>query len=189
MYSITLVISAINFHSPHGSPPNNKSLVKMHIAVGRRKWPKFWYAFSVQLELQLCGLAASHALDQGLELMLAYLRSIWRMEGVSHKTFMAIVSSLMCWWFSVGKIGSMAEGVNRTLPVYKVALSGRSDVGKTSIFRRIRGDGFLDDTTKFRHLPDDTIKVRVRDKTVKVRNWRKILHNSSLRQKNSLWLI
>lgn len=80
----------------------------------------------------------------------------------------------------------MAEGVNRTLPVYKVALSGRSDVGKTSIFRRIRGDGFLDDTTKFRHLPDDTIKVKVRDKTVKVRNWRKILHNSSLRQKNSL---
>ena len=67
----------------------------------------------------------------------------------------------------------MAEGVSRTLPVYKVALSGRSDVGKTSIFRRIRGDGFLDDTTKFPHLPDDTIKVKVRDKTVKVRNWRK----------------
>lgn len=139
---------------------------------------------------------ASHALDQGLELMLfgVFLRSIWRMEGVrrvgvSHKTFMAIVSSLMCWWFSVRKIGIMAEGVKRTLPVYKVALSGRSDVGKTSIFRRIRGDGFLDDTTKFRHLPDDKIKVKVRDKTIKVRNWRKILHNSSLRQKNSLWLI
>lgn len=80
----------------------------------------------------------------------------------------------------------MAEGVNRKLPVYKVALSGRSDVGKTSIFRRIRGDGFLDDTTKFPHVPDGTIKVKVRDKTVKVRNWRKILHNSSLRQKKNI---
>ena len=80
----------------------------------------------------------------------------------------------------------MAEGANRTLPVYKVALSGRSDVGKTSIFRRIRGDGFLDDTTKFPHLPDETIKVKVRDKTVKVRNCRIILHNFSLPQKNLL---
>ena len=80
----------------------------------------------------------------------------------------------------------MPEGENRTLPTYKVALSGRSNVGKTSIFRRIRGDDFLDDTTKFRHLPDDTIKVKVQDKTVKVRNWRKILHNSSLPQKNLL---
>ena len=80
----------------------------------------------------------------------------------------------------------MAEGVNRTLPTYKVALSGRSDVGKTSIFRRIRGDGFLDDTTKFPHVPDDTIKVKVRDKTVKVRNWIIIPYNSSLPQKNLL---
>jgi len=41
-------------------------------------------------------------------------------------------------------------------------------VGKTSIFRRVRGDGFLDDTSKFKHLAEDTIKVRVKDKTVKI---------------------
>ena len=64
----------------------------------------------------------------------------------------------------------MAEGGGKELPVYKVALCGKSGVGKTSIFRRIRGDGFLEDTSKFKHMAEDDIKIRVKDKTVKVRN-------------------
>ena len=80
------------------------------------------------------------------------------------------ISSLICWWFSIRKIGSTAQGENRELRLYDVALSGRSDVGQTSIFRRFRGDDFLSDTTTFSHWPDDTIKVKDRRVTVEVRN-------------------
>ena len=66
---------------------------------------------------------------------------------------------------------AMAEKDDRKmLPVYKVALCGKRDVGKTSIFRRIRGDGFLVDTAKFKHMAEDTIEIRVQDQTIKVKN-------------------
>lgn len=58
----------------------------------------------------------------------------------------------------------------KKLPLYKVALCGKKEVGKTSIFRRLRGDGFKDDTSKFDNLAEAKIKVRVQDKTIKVRN-------------------
>ena len=64
----------------------------------------------------------------------------------------------------------MAEKDDKKLPVYKVALCGKTDVGKTSIFRRIRGDGFKFDTSKFRHLAEDEIKIQVKNKAIKVRN-------------------
>lgn len=64
----------------------------------------------------------------------------------------------------------MAETDLKKLPVYKVALCGKSEVGKTSIFRRFRGDGFKDDTSKFNYLAEDKIRVRVQDKTIIVRN-------------------
>lgn len=63
----------------------------------------------------------------------------------------------------------MAEKDSKKLPVYKVSLCGKSGVGKTSIFRRLRGDGFKEDTSKFDNLAEDKIKVRVQDKTIKVR--------------------
>lgn len=81
----------------------------------------------------------------------------------------AWILSMIWQYFSKERL-CMAEEDDKKLPVYKVALCGKSDVGKTSIFRRVRGDGFLDDTSKFKHLAEDTIKVRVKDKTVKVRN-------------------
>ena len=64
----------------------------------------------------------------------------------------------------------MAEKDDKKLPVYKVALCGKTDVGKTSIFRRIRGDGFKFDTSKFQHLAEDEIKIQVKNKAIKVRN-------------------
>ena len=64
----------------------------------------------------------------------------------------------------------MAEEDDKKLPVYKVALCGKTDVGKTSIFRRIRGDGFKFDTSKFQHLAEDEIKIQVKNKAIKVRN-------------------
>ena len=64
----------------------------------------------------------------------------------------------------------MSEEDGKKLPVYKASLCGKSGVGKTSIFRRILGDDFLKDTSKFGHLPEETVKVQVKDKTIKVRN-------------------
>ena len=55
-------------------------------------------------------------------------------------------------------------------PVYRVALCGKADVGKTSIFRCIRGEEFLDDTSKSPYLAEAEIKVKVNNKTIKVRN-------------------
>ena len=55
-------------------------------------------------------------------------------------------------------------------PVYRVALCGKADVGKTSIFRCIRGEEFLDDTSKSPYLAEAEIKVKVNDTTIKVRN-------------------
>ena len=63
----------------------------------------------------------------------------------------------------------MAEEARKELPVYKVALCGKSGVGKTSIFRRLRGDGFEIDTSKFQHLAEEKIEVQVEDKTIIVR--------------------
>ena len=63
----------------------------------------------------------------------------------------------------------MAEEARNELPVYKVALCGKSGVGKTSIFRRLRGDGFEIDTSKFQHLAEEKIKVQVEDRTIIVR--------------------
>ena len=63
----------------------------------------------------------------------------------------------------------MAEEARNELPVYKVALCGKSGVGKTSIFRRLRGDGFEIDTSKFQHLAEEKIEVQVEDKTIIVR--------------------
>lgn len=63
----------------------------------------------------------------------------------------------------------MAEEARNELPVYKVALCGTSGVGKTSIFRRLRGDGFEIDTSKFQHMPEAKIKIPVEDKTIIVR--------------------
>ena len=64
----------------------------------------------------------------------------------------------------------MAEEDRKKLPVYKVTLCGKSGVGKTSIFRRLRGDGFENDTSKFKHLAEEKIKVQVDEKTIIVRN-------------------
>ena len=55
-------------------------------------------------------------------------------------------------------------------PVYRVALCGKADVGKTSIFRCIRGEEFLDDTSKSPYLGEAEIKVKVNNTTIKVRN-------------------
>ena len=55
-------------------------------------------------------------------------------------------------------------------PVYRVALCGKADVGKTSIFRCIRGEEFLDDTSKSPYLAEAEIKVKVNNTTIKVRN-------------------
>ena len=63
----------------------------------------------------------------------------------------------------------MAEEDRKKLPVYKVALCGKSGVGKTSIFRRLRGDGFENDTSKFKHLAEEKIEVQVEEKTIVVR--------------------
>jgi len=63
----------------------------------------------------------------------------------------------------------MAEEDGKELPVYKVVLCGESGVGKTSIFRRLRGDGFEVDTSKFKHLAEEKMKVQVEEKTIIVR--------------------
>ena len=63
----------------------------------------------------------------------------------------------------------MAQEDRKELPVYKVALCGKSGVGKTSIFRRLRGDGFEIDTSKFQHLAEEKIEVQVEEKTIIVR--------------------
>ena len=63
----------------------------------------------------------------------------------------------------------MAQEARKELPVYKVALCGKSGVGKTSIFRRLLGDGFEIDTSKFKHLAEKKIKVQVEGKTIIVR--------------------
>ena len=63
----------------------------------------------------------------------------------------------------------MAGEYRKELPVYKVALCGKSGVGKTSIFRRLLGDGFEIDTSKFKHLAEEKIEVRVEEKTIVVR--------------------
>lgn len=65
----------------------------------------------------------------------------------------------------------MAEEARNELPVYKVSLCGKSGVGKTSIFRRLRGDGFEIDTSKFQHLAEEKIKVQVEDKTIIIDLW------------------
>ncbi|XP_068722147.1 ras-related protein Rab-18-like isoform X2 [Montipora capricornis] len=62
----------------------------------------------------------------------------------------------------------MAEEDEKELPLYKVALCGKADVGKTSIFHRIRGGEFLEDTSKFPYLVEDDIKVKVKDKSVMI---------------------
>ncbi|XP_078345409.1 uncharacterized protein LOC144630925 [Oculina patagonica] len=59
----------------------------------------------------------------------------------------------------------------KKLPLYKVALCGKKEVGKTSIFRRLRGDGFKDDTSKFDNLAEAKIKVPVQDKTIEIDLW------------------
>ena len=59
---------------------------------------------------------------------------------------------------------------DKGFPVYRVAFCGKADVGKTSIFRCIRGEEFLDDTSKLPYLAEDEIKVTVNNKTIKVRN-------------------
>ena len=63
----------------------------------------------------------------------------------------------------------MVQEARKELPVYKVALCGKSGVGKTSIFRRLRGDGFEIDTSKFQHLAEEKIEVQVEEKTIIVR--------------------
>lgn len=54
-------------------------------------------------------------------------------------------------------------------PVYRVALCGKADVGKTSIFRCIRGEEFLDDTSKSPYLAEAEIKVKVNNTTIKMK--------------------
>jgi len=63
----------------------------------------------------------------------------------------------------------VAQEARKELPVYKVALCGKSGVGKTSIFRRLRGDGFAIDTSKFQHLAEEKIEVQVDERTIIVR--------------------
>ena len=83
----------------------------------------------------------------------------------------------------------MAEEARNELPVYKVALCGKSGVGKTSIFRRLRGDGFETDTSKFQHLAHEKIKVQVEDKTIIVRKEFFIYYDSITATKsNCYWL-
>ena len=43
-------------------------------------------------------------------------------------------------------------------------------MGKTSIFRCIRGEEFLDDTSKSPYLAEAEIKVKINNTTIKVRN-------------------
>ncbi|XP_078345410.1 uncharacterized protein LOC144630926 [Oculina patagonica] len=71
----------------------------------------------------------------------------------------------------IAKLGLKETEDWKILPLYKVALCGKTEVGKTSIFRRLRGDGFKDDTSKFDHLAEAKINVPVQDKTIKIDLW------------------
>ena len=64
----------------------------------------------------------------------------------------------------------MAEGGSKKLDVYKVALCGKSGVGKTSIFHRVLGNGFKKNTLEFKLLPESKVEVQVKEKTIIVRN-------------------
>lgn len=62
----------------------------------------------------------------------------------------------------------MAEGGAEELGVYKVALCGMSGVGKTSIFHRVLGNGFKANTFEFKHMPEEMVRVQVKEKTIKI---------------------
>lgn len=65
----------------------------------------------------------------------------------------------------------MAEGGGEKLDVYKVALCGKSGVGKTSIFHRVLGNGFKKNTLEFKHLPESKVEVQVKEKTIIIHLW------------------
>ena len=72
-------------------------------------------------------------------------------------------------FYSKKKTGLISYMAAANSHVYKVALCGKSDVGKTSIFRRIKGDGFRENTGEFGHLGEWKINVDVNGSNVQVR--------------------
>ena len=58
---------------------------------------------------------------------------------------------------------------NKACPTYKVILLGNSDVGKTSLFRKLRGDRRLESPGKEILTGSSTVSIELRPYTLKFR--------------------